>query len=365
MNENFCQHPWIGLDISPQGNIRPCCKYNENIASSLIEYKDSEKLKKLRSEFKQGLKPIGCKRCWDDEAAGIPSKRQYDQKFNSTDLSHIRVLSLSLGNSCNLACRICDSYASSSWIKEQKKLKRHIPVQIYSHKRFYQDNKYMSLVKQLSENVVHVEFPGGEPFIAGIPEHLDFLDHLIAHKPENISLHYITNTSIFPKQEFWDKWKLFKNVDIQLSIDGTLMQFEYNRWPANWEHCYGNIKRYTDKKDQCSNLQLSVSHTVSIFTVFYLPEFIIWCLQNKLEKPSLGMIVDPSYYNIKTLPLAVKNKISKKLTRFSLQNVVKFMNSEDYSDNFPMTLKMIKLLDQQRQQDFKQVFPEFFKLIEE
>lgn len=366
--QHLCYHPWVGLDISPQGQFKPCCKYQNNIDTTLAGYLDSIELANLKKDFTEGKRPQACKRCWDDEDAGLPSKRQLDWEYifhkQEPGIDSLKVLSLPFGNSCNLACRTCDSSASSGWISEAKKLKQHLPeIEIFKHQKFYQDKNFIDKIKEKSSNLLHVEFPGGEPFLAGIDEHLDFLDYLIGNKSNQISLHYITNTTLFPKRQFWDRWKKFKKVDIQLSIDGIEEKFEYLRYPGKWQEVNENVNLFTAITSP--NIQISVSHTVSIFNVFYLPEFIKWCLQNKLGKPYLGLVSDPKWYSIKVLPDSVKFLIRDKLDRFILPEIVSYMNSEDLSNEFDNTIKYIKILDQHRNQNFSETFPEFYNILKE
>ena len=364
----ICYHPWVGLDISTQGDFKPCCKYQENIDTNLSGYLNNKKLIALKEEFKQGARPSGCKRCWDDEDAGLPSKRQLDWKHifgeKHPGWDPIKVLTLPFGNSCNLACRTCNSYTSSGWVSEAKKLQQHLPeLVIYKHQTFYKNKEFINQIKSLCTNVLHVEFPGGEPFLAGVDEHLEFLDFLLENNPKNISLHYMTNATIFPDQKFWDKWIKFKNVDIQLSVDGIDEKFEYLRWPAKWSQVNDNVHQFMmHRKD---NIQLSISHTVSIFNVLYLPEFFKWCLQNKLGKPYLGLVSQPEHFSIKGLPKKVKQSISDKLTRFSFKEIVSYMNSEDLTDHFDTAIKHIKLVDQQRNESFEKTFPELHQLLKE
>lgn len=364
----MCHHPWVGLEIGPQGEFKPCCKYKDSIATNLKDYLASEELSKLKSSLSANEKPNGCQRCWDDESAGLPSKRQLDNQyvFGGVEPNHssLKILSFAFGNSCNLACRTCDSYSSSTWIVESKKLEKHIPdIKIHQHKRFYQDLQFIKELKDISGDVMHVEFPGGEPFLAGISEHLDFLDFLISKNPQEVSLHYMTNATIFPSDEFWSRWSKFKKVDVQLSIDGTVDQFEYLRWPAKWPAVEDNILRYISLRDQINNLQLSISHTVSIFNVYYLPEFIKWCLQNRLGKPYLGLVADPSVYNIRSLPMSVKDKVTEKISRFKLENVVSYMYEQDLTADANWVIT--ELLDQQREQSFSNTFPEFYQILKE
>jgi hypothetical protein len=365
----MCRHPWQGLDITPQGEFKPCCKYANAVATNLNDYLSSQELAEIKQQFISGQRPLGCQRCWDDEDANLPSKRILDQQLiynKHTNNDKIKVLSLPFGNSCNLACRTCDSSASSAWISETKKLQKHLPLlTVYKHQRFYQDNKFMDQIKNLCSEVALVEFGGGEPFISGVDEHLDFLDYLLPSSAQ-IQLHYVTNCTVFPDQRFWDKWQHFKNVDIQLSIDGIGQHFEYNRWPAQWRQVDNNVNNYILHRDTRSNIQISVSHTVSIFTVFYLPEFVKWCLQKRLGKPYTGVVSEPSRYDIRCLSPVVKDQINEKLSRFKFTEIVSYMYSQQLSSEvFEEAVMYTKLLDQQREQSFEQTFPEFYQLLKE
>jgi sulfatase maturation enzyme AslB (radical SAM superfamily) len=226
----MCHHPWVGLDISPQGQFKPCCKYLTSIADNIDQYLTSQELIDLKDQFKMDKQPAGCQRCWDDENAGIPSKRQLDWQYlfeyQEPNLDDLAVLSFPFGNLCNLACRICNSYSSSKWYDETRKLQKHIPtIPLFAPTRFYQNTKLLETIKQLSKNLIHIDFPGGEPFITGVDEQIEFLKFLVKNNAKNISLHYTTNCTTFPQDEYWQLWKEFKHVDIQLSIDGIDAQF--------------------------------------------------------------------------------------------------------------------------------------------
>ena len=108
-----------------------------------------------------------------------------------------------------------------------------------------------------------------------IKEHLDLLHKIIkqgyAHK---ISIHYNTNGTQLPKDALDNIFPHFKYVDVHFSIDGTGKQFEYQRHPAKWDQVLGNLEVW--KSYESEKLDLSICHTVNIFNVFYLPEFIDW-----------------------------------------------------------------------------------------
>jgi MoaA/NifB/PqqE/SkfB family radical SAM enzyme len=368
MNESFCSLPWTSIDINAQGELKPCCKYKNSIATDIKSYFSSPELQEIKDSFLAGTKPAGCRRCWVDEELGIKSKRQLDLKYVFNDqhpsLDTLKIISMPFGNTCNFACRICGSQYSSFWRSHTQKLQKEFPdIRIYKHNKFYKDKNFTNQILSLSKDVLLFEFPGGEPFLTGVEEHLNFLNSLLKYNPQNLKLHYITNTSIFPESRFWDLWKNFKNVDIQLSIDGTGSQFEYNRWPGKWSECYQNIKNYQVYTQKYSNLQLSISHTVSIFTVYYLPEFIHWCLKEKLPKPYLGLLLEPDYYSVSALPEKIRKTIAKR-PEFQIQELKPIKKELELTspNNLENTIKYIKILDKHRKQNFAETFPEMIDI---
>ena len=67
----FCYSPWSNIDVSPQGALTPCCKfqmskYDESFnvqTQTLPEYYRSAFLSEIKQEFTQGQWPRGCERC--------------------------------------------------------------------------------------------------------------------------------------------------------------------------------------------------------------------------------------------------------------------------------------------------------------
>ena len=366
----MCYHPCVGLDISPQGGFKPCCKYDHNISNNIDDYLHSNELTELKNTFLRGERPNACHRCWSEEDSGHSSKRTEDWKyvFNEVvpDITKLKILMFAFGNSCNLACRTCNSQWSSTWGVEAKKIIKLLPeIEIHKHNRSYQDANLINKLKTIGSNLTDLYFLGGEPFLAGIPEHLDLLEYFVKHNPHNMTLNYITNATIFPQIEFLNLWKKFKKVNIQLSIDGLENHFEYTRWPGKWNETLAIIDLYKKESIINSNIKLSIGHVVSIFTVYYLPEFYKWTLQNKLNDPYISLLSDPKMYNIQSLPIKIKDKISEKITRYKFDSVVKYMYLEDSSHLFDQALQYTKVLDQHRKQSFSETYSEFYQLVKE
>lgn len=364
MNEYFCSLPWVGIDISAQGGIKPCCKFDRTLAHDLESYFASTDLIQLQQEFAQGKRPSGCRRCWQDEDAGLPSKRQLDHQYvlsSDVALDGIKILAMTFGNTCNLSCVTCGSNASSRWASEERKINiGSFGKSVYSHNQFYKDPAFIQQISAISEDLVHLEIAGGEPFYASAEIHKNFL--LSLPNPAKIKIHYITNATVFPEPEFWEIWKRFRHIDIQLSIDGTGKRFEYLRYPAEWTMVQENISRYQEKK----HIQISLSHTVSWMNMLYVEDFLSWCHQQNLPDPYLGPVSRPNYLSVQCLSPNVKAKIRDRLATSNRQDIstlINYMYLEDQYDVFDQGQKWLQMLDNMRGTVFSDTFPEITQLI--
>ena len=86
----ICMLPWVSIETSPLGTVRPCCMAHEEITddtgkkynlteTDLETVYHSKYMQQLRQDFRNGEKPATCSRCWDEEAAGRDSKRIHSQ----------------------------------------------------------------------------------------------------------------------------------------------------------------------------------------------------------------------------------------------------------------------------------------------
>ena len=147
----FCYSPWTNIDISPTGNISPCCKFNSasyseqfNIQTHTIEqYSQSQLVQKIKKDFVSNTWPTGCERCQIEESNSIESKRILDYNrwkdhYKEFNLTHDRFItaSVAFGNTCNLKCITCGPISSSLWQQEYKKI---FNIEI-PHFKFYKQN---------------------------------------------------------------------------------------------------------------------------------------------------------------------------------------------------------------------------------
>jgi len=369
----FCYAPWTNVEILPDGKILPCCKFKfseHNIAThSIDEYQNSKLLADIKQEFSQGTWPVGCERCKIEESIDVKSKRildyeRYQSVYDDYDLTSGQLLTmgLAIGNVCNLKCIICGPHASSKWNKEYQDV---YGIKIKSNEQIRQD--LIASITKIAPNLIHADIHGGEPFLSNIEQHLELLDYYIKNdQAKNITIHYTTNGTIWPGEEFVSRWKYFKHIDLQISIDGVGARYEYIRYPADWNLLNTNVRKFLQFALDENNIQISVSHTVSAFNIFYLDEFVSWCYNVGLPRPWMGKLHNPEYLRPTVWPKEVKNLIADKLQSSEFEDVknwAKLVDRVDNSNVFSQFQKFVKQHDQYRELNFAQVFPEMAKYI--
>jgi MoaA/NifB/PqqE/SkfB family radical SAM enzyme len=396
-HNKFCVLPWISLETSPVGTVRPCCLAEEEITNNAGEKFDlntasfpaiqnSHYMRKLRQEFIDGKQPRTCRKCWREERSGRTSKRMHtlDRLKHmlpvqdwAIDAKPLMFLDLKLGNICNLKCRICGSWSSSTFAAEEldqikgnteKKASYH--YQMLRAGAWPRENQtFWKEIDQVVDQLRYIEFTGGEPFM--IQEHFDMLQRLvdrgIAH---NIEIHYNTNGTQWPEQGP-EIWRHFKTVEIAFSIDDVKNRFEYQRSGAVWAEIETNLLQFKHLRDRHTNIRLQVCTTVNVFNVYYLETVAQWIDQQEFDFVYWNMMHEAYYFSISTLPDSAKQAITTKLqaaqvsktNRREFDLIIDFMNGGASMDGFMLRMKIADL-DRKRNQDLRNVEPEFAELIE-
>jgi len=370
----LCLVPWTNIDIAPRGNIAPCCKYEVpnsemlNITQSTIqEYIDSDNLKTIKQQMLANQWPAGCIRCKTEEASNIKSKRQLDyerwqEAYDSyTEDQGFITASIAFGNTCNLKCITCNPGASSRWRKEYRDLYGidKPPVEVIYN--ITSENIYNAL-----PNAIHFDIPGGEPFLSEVDKQLELLQRYVdSGQSKNITLHYTTNTQVYPNTKWWSLWENFKEIDIQLSIDGVGNRYEYIRYPAKNNVLLKNLDRYLEQEN-IHNIRLSVSHTVSAYNIYYMDEFFTWCDSIGLPTPWCGRAHNPSHMRPCVYMEPVRSGIAQHLSTSKHSEVVKwsdYLLTNDSSVHYEKFLTMRNKHDLYRNTSFAKTFPEVEELI--
>ena len=374
--------PWISIETSPIGTARPCCLAVDEITRSdgtkyslrentLEEIYHSEYMQNLRKDFLAGNKPSTCRRCWDEEAAGRTSKRinsrirlkeYYDNvDWNNLNPDQLWFIDLKLGNICNLKCRICGSWSSSKWAKEEIDYvpgidrKTHLAYTYLKNGAWPRESEvFWDNLKTLLPNIKYFEFTGGEPFL--IEQHFELLRYAVENDyAKNIEIHYNTNGTVFPESA--ELWSNFKHVEIAFSIDNVGDRFEYERYGAKWEEVQENIAKFNQMRSSKISTQLCT--TINIQNVYYLPELCEWISQQTFDHIYFNMLHDPWHMCISRMTPAAMDIVINRLinhtfdTRYraEVMRIVKFIQNGQGSNGEEFLRKM-QTTDEYREQSF-------------
>jgi len=392
----FCFSPWAHLEISAVGEFKPCCVYKESVTdshghayninhNSIEEVYNSDYLKNLRQEFLSGSTPSGCQHCWYKEQHEGNSNRTWFRtqlgieaeclNIEQDSLTNLKSLDIKLGNLCNFKCRICTAGSSSRIAEEQIKYFKStsgdftsVDLKSLNQRGQWAENENIwKMFKILGSQLINIDFYGGEPFL--IKQHEKFLDYLIINDyAKNIRLHYNSNGSVYPTQLF-DKWKLFRQVDIAFSIDNTGKRFELERG-GEWVKIEKNLDNFLASK--LPNMILSIFATVSVLNVYYLDRLISWVESRNFNALIWNLLETPDYLSITAMNQQLTSLIIDRLNQIDLETLQKYkvlpiielLNQNNNSSNLIDELAdyMLKL-DNIRNQKFNETHAEIANII--
>jgi len=382
-HDKFCVLPWVSLEASPIGTVRPCCLADDEIldnngnkftlsTAKFSDIQNSNHMRELRSEFLDGKEPSTCRKCWNEEESGRKSKRmhtldrlKHTLKYESWshDAKPLMFVDLKLGNVCNLKCRICGSWSSSQFAGEEisfmprnKQKSSHAYKMLRAGAWPKENTHFWSEIDQVLTDIRYIEFTGGEPFM--IDQHFDMLQGIVDRGIANqVEIHYNTNGTLFPDRGP-DIWKHFKTVEVAFSIDDVGARFEYQRSNAIWKSVVENINQFKIMRDQIPGLQLQCCTTVNVFNVRYLDQVAQWITDQGFDFVYWNIMHDAWYFSISRLPKDAKQEIASYLSmcdapivyRPDFDRIINFMNNGESMDG-EETRQNIRMLDQRRNQD--------------
>jgi MoaA/NifB/PqqE/SkfB family radical SAM enzyme len=407
--------PFIHQNIKQEGKVSACWRYPDRIGDyrhqSLEEIWNSDETRELRRALLNDERPVGCRSCWDFENSGVESTRQkcnetYQKKYfidydDVLDSMHSdyrlpyrpQSIEIRFDNTCNLRCRHCSPAYSSQWevmafkdpeIKELFKIhgagrleKKHISL---PSERFEDFKKAIPYLKE-------VLIAGGEALQQ--KRHWEMIEFMRPYA-ENITLNYSSNLTDLGIGTWTvlEEWPRFKKIILRVSLDGDENIYSYFRTGGDLD----KVKQNIEKVAQLANVDMSLTITVSVYNITRLVDCVKFV-------NSLGgffhtsLVQYPKPINPKVLPEDVKQQITQTWQCF-LDNindkenwlhprwnnqrareeqikriqsygtsVIKYMNSEDYTDALVQTKDYINKLDRVNGGSFVEVYPELSALV--
>lgn len=329
---NGCVNAYMNLSVHPSGKVKACCMSDKwyytdigesNLSqASIKDFWFSKDRQKFAKRLESGEKVPECHACWQEEAAGKDSKRIRDnEKYKNRQLGVDNlpiVLDLSMGNLCNIKCRICSPVHSTPWLREEAELYSPQDIKGYMKQDVYKvaldsfdkNNDYVwKDIKDLLAHAEHFDFAGGEPFY--IDAHWKIVDYCVENGySKDQYIHYNTNGTIFPEKHI-HKLDTFKTVDIQISTDGIGKKFDYLRHGSPFEKCEDTIDKFLAVKEKRNTTwYIGACLSISAFNAFDIFE-----TYEHYAAKGLRMYINVvhDHHGVRVLPQEVKKKLIDKI----------------------------------------------------
>lgn len=328
----FCNVPWFEVHINADGTYHTCGAQPNTISNtkfgsiynvhnmSIAQWMDSEFQTTTRSDKLNGIPNDLCSMCYHEESIGSTSKRiQDNRKSNIFHLKFFQTfkrekfenqppkierMHISLGNECNLACKMCSPLVSSKLAVMQINAGTYSgPARIN-----WTDNDaaWESVTDFVCKNE-HLKFLhllGGEPLLN--PKLNSLLDKLILHNQTDIYIGFTTNGTVFD-HELLDKLNKFRHVDIGISIECTGKLNDLIRHGSDHNKVLENIKLYLKYRKQ-GQVYVTLRTVPSALSVHTIKDLYAWCVSNELDILT-NVLVRPAYMQIHQLPSNIKERL--------------------------------------------------------
>ena len=386
-----CALPFTHLATHPDGHTSFCCvSDHKNCAShakrggvpislndfSIREMINSDTYRQVRLDMVNGKEPDACKRCFDEERAGIRSKRQEENsRYLESSMKTIsgmdedgfikdldfHFVELRLGNICNLKCRTCNPVSSSKWIKEYSELQKELDfVTDYSNIEdgvWFEKDKFWGELLNNSASLKRIYVNGGEPTL--VEKHFHFLYNLIeSGRSSEIDLWYNINLTHLPLK-LTNIWRSFRSTTVTASIDDYGKRNEYIRSGSDW----GNTMLNLSKLNCTDWVDVSICQTLSMYNIFYVEQF-----YEKFSDYNIhhNWCYDPDFLSPWHLPDNVKQDIisrCEKLPEYVRNNITQTLSKPRDEKKLRQFISYNRKLDLMRSTKFSEVFPELAEAI--
>lgn len=407
----FCPFLFDHVYSDSMGVWKPCCR--AVIPSSLeswwglrtkthtpFQYFRADQMDKLRNEIISGnldkVRQI-CAQCVNKEARGWVSARQRslvkaaaargatafalfrsvrDFEISGKFKPHGRNIGLRariFGNYCNLKCYMCFPQNSTSRITELKKIDRqqgtHWLEALHDMDR---DNfpeltevRFAEFIDDINREIDWVDaitIIGGEPLV--MPKHYAFLDSLLTTgQTHKISLRYMTNLAKLSdgNRAFLEYARSFREVILNISVDGVGDKNEYIRYGSNWKQFLTNL----DSVLKASQIRVEgITYTTSILNVFDVLDTLLYFRHKFGLNVNLDNVVpSPKFLSPQHLPDQIKQQLlesyQKSVYSHRLSAIITVLKEPRDEELFRMFIKYVRTLDTHRGTDFTAMWPQF------
>jgi sulfatase maturation enzyme AslB (radical SAM superfamily) len=324
--DTICPAVWDHLCINTRGMNRLCCNSITQKDDRFLDKFDehwNDLRNKVKKEMLAGGRPNICKVCWDKEDLGISSLRNNIlDKYHTSgkwktlveNLDTVREtpteLDLKLGNYCNLSCRMCNSYSSSGYANELKKIYKETGVDLsknenelsYVQDKWYDNPIVVERIKHYIDNgLLELKFTGGEPMmVPGVKEVINYCTK--TDKAKNIQIQLITNGTLLNK-EWLELLTQFDMTVLTISIDGVGDTYEYIRHPTNWQEIYKKLRSTVPYIEY--RFRTELTFTLQVYNMLEIENMINLRRELKASMNSIPLF-EPAFLDVRNAPEDLK-----------------------------------------------------------
>lgn len=391
-----CRQAWDYPVLSLSRNeFRNCCRAKTNkIAGYDFDkgtdlFLKSVPVTKVKKELLNGIRSDACSLCWSIEKANGKSARSGFNNFaqyvkenlwdhltidevkeklldltpneieDISNIEKIRMIEISLGNTCDLKCVYCNHHYSSQWAAEKLKYNEIPADQIESElPKLGTNTEYENIFwkwfrEKSAYSIYYINFIGGEPLI--IDKFYDYSNRIIEFYNSNetpqkrINLGVVTNFNS-PKKYF-EKFKELTievmssnkvHLDFNVSLEAIGSRTEFIRTNTNWNLMLSNLENYLEFLDTFEKDNLSTHPKVSIsfqialnsLCISDLPNFFKFVIElQKKYKRRIGLrqnqVMNPEWCSPHVLPPSYSKYIDESI---DILNSMKEFDQTDYPD---------------------------------
>nr|WP_275407645.1 twitch domain-containing radical SAM protein [Asanoa ferruginea] len=338
----MCVLPWLQMIVRADGQVQVCNRMsgfveNErrpvNVSTaSPTDIWNARGLVEMRHRMLTGERVDACSECYLLEERGAESLRlemlrRWEAGFlnegrhtlevfmaerRPTATDGPRWIQGDLGNRCNLACRMCNSGASSKILHDPVHGRWSGPALDATRQTdaWYGDPVLLAGLLTSAPDLRQLHIIGGEPtLMTEIDEVLDLV--VQTGRAPQIELSFHTNAS--RPSAPWFKWFAhFRAVVAYISVDGAEEDYEYIRYPAKWPRFTKNLEQLLTVE----GLEVRAHVVVQAYNVLRIGRLLAFLEQHGV-RVDIHLLAEPAYLDVQVLPPSARRLARERIATYA------------------------------------------------
>lgn len=364
-----CYAPWITTYEYPNGDIVPCCEWNNNLSAikttenmSLEDRFNHPQMQKIKDKLLTSpILPQECLSCVKMEQSNNYSLRnQFDERVSRTkantdwvfDPNKFNLFHMDYreSNLCNFSCIMCGSFLSSTHAKIEG---------IYGKTGILSNHHELDMYLDKLDDVQMINFLGGEPLLT---ESMWTIMKEVKRRglEGQIDISIVTNGSLLHRNNdnLIDLLEGFNYVDIAVSIDCIGDQHNYWRQKNTWAQIEENCKILYEWKQDKENVNCAVRTAIG-WPNAYAARDVFDKFKDMDVEQRWNLVSYPMGLSLPMLPQEDLEKLVEHWKDYP-EVADMFANTVSSPNVFETVGEIIKLnrIQENRDMTFEQAFPE-------